>query len=160
MTAAGASEARSQYLSIFLAGEEYVLPILRVTDILDDPGPSPHTVAIPIVDLAERFGRRASAPIARGCVVVVELLLDGEPTTIGLMVTAVGGVLELAPDAFDPPPAFGTAVPADYLDGMAQSGRRFVLLLNVERVLAEQEQTRRRTESERNVATSVENASG
>ncbi|MFL5607344.1 MAG: chemotaxis protein CheW [Gemmatimonadaceae bacterium] len=159
MTAAGASEARSQFLSIFLAGEEYGLPILRVTDILDDPGP-PHAGAIPIVDLAERFGLRASAPIARGCVVVVELLLDGQPTTIGLAATAVGGVLELAPDAFEPPPAFGTAVPADYLAGMAQAGRRFVLLLNVERVLAEQEQTRRRTESERNVATSVETASG
>jgi chemotaxis signal transduction protein len=69
-------------------------------------------------------------------------------------------VLELTPDAVQPPPSFGTAVPADYLDGMAQTGSRFVMLLNIERILAEQEKSLERLESERSVTTSVESATG
>jgi purine-binding chemotaxis protein CheW len=160
MTAAGTSEARSQYLSFFLAGEEYGLAILRVTEILEDHGPA-RDASMPIIDLVQHFGLRSSAAMGRGCVVVVvEVLLDGEPTVIGLVTTAVGGVLELALEAIEPPPSFGTAVPADYLDGIARTGRRFVRLVNIERVLAEQGQPLHRLESERSVTTSVEDASG
>jgi purine-binding chemotaxis protein CheW len=159
MTATGTSEARSQYLSFFLAGEEYGLEILRVTEILDDPAPS-RVLGLPVIDLAAHFGLRSNAAIGQGCIVVVELLVDGEPTVIGLAATAVGGVLELAPEAVVPPPSFGTAVPADYLHGMAQSGRRFIMLLDVERVLAEQGRPLHRMESERSVTTSVEDANG
>jgi purine-binding chemotaxis protein CheW len=149
------SAARSQYLSFFLAGEEYGLAILRVTEILEDAGAA-RDVTVPIVDLAELFGLRSHAAIGRGGIVVVELVVDGEPTLIGLVVTAVGGVLELAPEAIEPPPSFGTVVSAEYLDGMAQTGSRFVMLLNIERILAEQDQPNHRLESERAVTTSVE----
>jgi hypothetical protein len=50
-------------------------------------------------------------------------------------------------------------VPADYLDGMALTGRQFVMLLNIERVLAERGRSLDRMESQRSVATSVERAS-
>ena len=159
MTATGTSEARSQYLSFFLAGEEYGLAILRVLEIHDDLG-SARTTAMPVIDLAEHFGLRSNAAMGRGCIVVVELLVGDEPTVIGLVTTAVGGVLELASDAIEPPPSFGTAVPADYLDGMALTGRQFVMLLNIERVLAERGRSLDRMESQRSVATSVERASG
>ena len=151
------SEAHSRYLSFFLAGEEYGLAILRVTEILDDAG-SARGATVPILDLAESFGLHSPAAIGQGCIVVVELLVDGEPTMIRLAVTTVGGVLELAPDAIEPSPSFGTGVPADYLDGMAQTGRRFIMLLNIERILAGQAQSLHRLESERSVTTSVERA--
>jgi purine-binding chemotaxis protein CheW len=159
MTATGTSAARSQYLSFFLAGEEYGLAVLRVTEILEDEARA-QVLGLPVVDLAERFGLRTNSTIGRGCIVVVELVLDGEPTTIGLVTTAIGGMLELAADDIEPPPSLGTAVPADYLHGMARSGRRFLMLLNLERVLAEQGQPLHRMESERSVTTTVEHASG
>jgi purine-binding chemotaxis protein CheW len=159
MTATGTSEARSQYLRFFLAGEEYGLAILRVTEILEDQAPS-RVPGLPIIDLAEHFGLQPSAAVGRGCIVVVELLLDGEPAVIGLVTTAVSGVLELALDAIEPPPSFGTAVPADYLDGIARTGPRFVLLLNIERILSAHGRAASLMESERSVTTSVEVASG
>lgn len=158
MTTTGTSEV-SQYLSFFLAGEEYGLAILRVTEILEDQVPRAVT-AVPIVDLAEHFGLDPNTPMGRGCIVVVELLIDGEPAAIGLVTTAVTGVLQLARDAIEPPPSFGTAVPADYLDGMAHTGRRFVMLLNIERVLSARGRTVCRMESERSVTTSIEVANG
>jgi purine-binding chemotaxis protein CheW len=159
MTTTGTSEACSQYLGFFLAGEEYGLAILRVTEILEHHV-SPPVTAVPIVDLAEHFGLEPNAPMGRGCIVVVELLIDGEPAMIGLVTTAVTGVLQLAPDAIEPPPSFGTAVPADYLDGMARTGRRFLMLLDIERVLSAHGRTLCRMESERSVTTSIEVANG
>jgi purine-binding chemotaxis protein CheW len=159
MSATATTEARSPYLSFFLAGEEYGVGILRVMEIRDPRAPA-DTAATPLIDLAERFGLPATAAARGGCIVIVELLLDGEPTVIGLVADAVGEVLELAPDAVVPAPSFGTAVGADYLDGMALIGRRFVMLLNVDRALSAQGLSLDRMESERSVATSAERAHG
>jgi len=48
-------------------------------------------------------------------------------------------VMELAHDDIQPVPDFGTSVKLDYLIGMAQSGRKFVLLLDVDKVLTTEE---------------------
>jgi purine-binding chemotaxis protein CheW len=159
MSATVTREARSQYLSFFLAGEEYGVGILRVIEIRDHRDPA-DVAAIPIIDLAERFGLPSTVAARGSCVVIVELLLDGEPTAIGLAADSVGEVVELAPDAVEPAPSFGTAVGADYLDGMALIGRRFVMLLNVDRALSAQGLSLDRMESERAVATSAERANG
>jgi purine-binding chemotaxis protein CheW len=159
MSATATREARSQYLSFFLAGEEYGVAILRVIEIRDHRDPA-RLGAIPLIDLAERFGLPSAAPARGSCIVIVELLLDGEPTAIGVAADAVGEVLELAPDAVEPAPSFGTAVGADYLDGMTLIGRRFVMLLNVDRALSAQGLSLDRMESERSVAVTAECANG
>jgi purine-binding chemotaxis protein CheW len=159
MNDAGTSEARSQYLSFFLAGEEYGLAILRVVEILEGQAPS-RLSTTPILDLAEHFGLGPSPAMGRGCIVVVELLVGGEPAVIGLVTTVVSGVLELSHEAIEPPPSLGTAVPADYLEGMARAGRRFIRLLSIDRVLSAHGQHSARMESERSVIMSIEVASG
>lgn len=150
MTTLIAAEGRSQYLSFFLSGEEYGIGILRVKEILEYDLPThvpgmPACVTgvinvrgrvVPIVDLAVRFGLAPSAVTRRSCIVVVELTIDDEPVVMGLIADAVSQVLDLAPEAIEPPPSFGTAVRASYLEGMAQTGRKFVLLLDVDRTLA------------------------
>ena len=52
---------------------------------------------------------------------------------------AVSQVMELAHDDIQPVPDFGTSVKMDYLIGMAQSGRKFALLLDVDKVLTTEE---------------------
>jgi purine-binding chemotaxis protein CheW len=44
--------------------------------------------------------------------------------------------MDLAPQDIEAPPAFGTRVRVDYLQGMGKVGKRFVLLLDIDRVLA------------------------
>jgi len=150
MTATVTSEARSQYLSFFLSGEEYGVSILRVKEILEYDVPTrvpamPESITgvinlrgrvVPIIDLAVRFGLPTSAVTRRSCIVVVELTIDGEPAVMGLIADSVSQVLDLAPDAIEPPPSFGTAVRADFLEGMAQTGRKFVMLLNIDQALS------------------------
>jgi purine-binding chemotaxis protein CheW len=51
----------------------------------------------------------------------------------------VSQVLELSAEDIQPVPDFGTRVKMDYLLGMAQLGRKFALLLDVDKVLTTEE---------------------
>jgi purine-binding chemotaxis protein CheW len=142
-----------QYLSFFIAGEEYALGILQVREIIEYetvtrvPG-SPAWIrgvtnlrgsVLPVVDLAMKFGLPPSTVNRRSCIVVVEVKLQGEKRVMGVLADAVGQVLELGPGEVEPPPAFGTPVRADYLVGMGRLGKKFILLLDVDRVLSSHE---------------------
>lgn len=142
--------AQSQYLSFFLAGEEYGVNILRVKEIVEldvfTRVPSaPVGVrgvinlrgrVIPVIDLAVRFGLPESAITRRSCVVIAEVMLDGEPLVMGVLADAVSQVLEFRPEQLEPPPPFGTRARSEYVSAMGQAGRKFVIILDLERVLA------------------------
>src|SRR5262249_15268003 len=144
MTTAREGVERTQYLTFSVAGEEYGLPVLKVREILEygtltRVPRTPDYVrgvinlrgrVVPVVDLAVRFGLAASAVTSRTCVVIVELVLDGEPVVMGILADAVSQVVELGVDEIEPPPSFGTHVEVAYLNGMGRSGRGFVLLLD------------------------------
>ena len=141
---------QTQYLTFSLVGEEYAIGILRVREILeyDTLTTVPQTPpcirgvinlrgsVVPVVDLAVKFGLPATPITKRTCIVIVEADLDGTPTVMGVMADAVSQVMDLAPQDIEAPPAFGTRVRVDYLRGMGKVGKRFVLLLDVDRVLS------------------------
>lgn len=141
--------ARTQYLSFAIASEEYAVDILRVREIIEYdtltrvPAMPPAVRGVinlrgrvvPVVDLAARFGMPPLPITRRSCIVLVEVA--GEtPLVVGIITDAVSQVLELAPDDLEPPPAFGTAIGAEFLDGMSEAGKKFVMVLNVDRALA------------------------
>jgi purine-binding chemotaxis protein CheW len=142
-----------QYLSFFIAGEEYALGILQVREIIEYDTvtrvPSaPDWIrgvtnlrgsVLPVVDLAMKFGYPPSTPHRRSCIVVVEVTFQGERLVMGMLTDSVGQVLELGPGDVEPPPAFGTPIHADYLIGMGRAGKKFILLLDIDRVLNTQE---------------------
>ncbi len=148
-----AAAPTAQYLSYFIAGEEYAVGILQVREIIEYDTvtrvPSaPDWIrgvtnlrgsVLPVIDLAMKLGLPPSTVHPRSCIVVVEVTFQGEKLVMGVLADAVGQVLELGPGDVEPPPAFGTPVHADYLTGMARAGRKFVLLLDIDRVLNSQE---------------------
>jgi purine-binding chemotaxis protein CheW len=143
----------AQYLSFFIAGEEYALGILQVREIVqyDTVTRVPSAPAwirgvtnlrgsvLPVIDLAMKFGFPPSTLHRRSCIIVVEVAFQGEKLVMGVLADAVGQVLELGPGDVEPPPAFGTPVHADYLVGMGRADRKFILLLDIDRVLNGQE---------------------
>jgi len=143
----------TQYLCFLLAGEECAIGILRVREIIEYrtvtkvPAMPPWVRGVmnlrggvvPVIDLAAKFRLQAGPVTNRTCIVIVEVALDGEPAVMGIVVDAVSQVLELSPVDIEPPPAFGTSVRADYLLGLGKFGDRFVLLLDIDRVLSEAE---------------------
>lgn len=138
-----------QYLGFALGGEEYAVGILRVREIIEytavtripSAPPSVRGVinlrggVVPVVDLAVKFGQAPCTVTRRTCIVVVEVSLDGERLTLGVLADSVSQVMELSAADIEPPPAFGTSVHVDYLLGMGKTPRGFVLILDVERVL-------------------------
>jgi purine-binding chemotaxis protein CheW len=147
------SASRTQYLSFSLGGSEYGVGILKVKEILQYEEitrvPStPRSVrgvinlrgaVVPVIDLAAKFGLPDTAVTKLTCILIVEALLDGQPSVVGVMADAVQEVIELGEGDVEPPPAFGTQVRVDFLLGMGKAGKRFVLLLDLDRVISADE---------------------
>jgi purine-binding chemotaxis protein CheW len=141
---------QSQYLSFYIAGEEYAIGILRVKEIIEyttvtklpSTPPSIRGVinlrgsVVPVVDLAIRFGLPESPVTKWTCIVMVEVVLEGEQMVLGIVVDSVSQVIDLLPKDIEPPPAFGTRARADFLQGMGKVGKKFVLILDLERLMA------------------------
>jgi purine-binding chemotaxis protein CheW len=148
-----AEAPRSHYLTFFIGGGEYGVPILRVREIIELGSITRVPAAplcvrgvinlrggvVPIVDLALKFGQPACTVTRFTCVVVVEMSTDDDVIVMGLMVDAVNQTMELADGEIEPVPSFGTLAPADYLIGMATTGDKFVLLLDIDRALSAHE---------------------
>src|SRR6266568_866406 len=144
---------RAQYLSFSLRGTDYAVGILKVKEILQYEQttrvPStPRSVrgvinlrgqVVPVVDLAAKFGLGETEPTPFTCILIVEAVLEGTSTVVGIMADSVQEVIELGGDDVEPPPAFGTHVKIDFLLGLGKLGKRFVLLLDVDRVISADE---------------------
>jgi len=144
---------RVQFLTFFIGREEYAVSIRRTKEIIGYPPVTrvPGTPAfirgvlnlrgsvVPVVDLAVKLGLPELDVTNRTCVVIVEVELEEEPVVMGIVADAVSQVVELAPDEIAEPPSFGTDVRVEYLLGMGRAGQRFVLMLDIDRVLSERE---------------------
>lgn len=139
-----------QYLTFFICEDEYGVGILRVREIIeyDSVTRVPGTPAsirgvmnlrgsvVPVVDFAAKL-RLPPAPITkRTCIVVIEVQTEGEQLVLGVVADSVSQVVDLRAEDIEPPPSFGTRLAVDYLTGMGKAGRKFVLLLDVDRVLS------------------------
>jgi purine-binding chemotaxis protein CheW len=142
--------SKADYLTFFIAGEEYGIPILRAREILELHAltrvpAAPACVrgvinlrgaVVPVVDLAIQFAEPPCVPGKLTCVVVVEVALAGELAVMGLMVDSVHQTIELSESEIEATPAFGTIARCEYLTGMGRSGQKFVLLLDLDSVLS------------------------
>jgi purine-binding chemotaxis protein CheW len=94
---------------------------------------------VPVLDVSVRFGREASPVCKRTCIVIIEVHAGGARQEMGLVVDAVNSVLEIAPPQIEPPPTFGARIRTDFIRGMGKVEGRFVIILNVEHLLAAEE---------------------
>ena len=145
-----AAADHQQYLTFVLGGEMYAIAILSVKEIIDYGNLTvvpmmPDCIrgvinlrgaVVPVVDLARRFSSGSTEITRRSCIVIVEVETDGEHQDIGVIVDAVSEVLEIGHDQIEPTPAFGAKIRTDFIQGMGKVGGRFVIVLNVNRVLS------------------------
>ena len=139
-----------QYLTFMLGGEMYAIGILAIKEIIEYTAltevpmmpPSVRGVinlrgaVVPVADLAVRFGRPAGDVTKRTCIVIVETTANGVRQDVGVVVDAVNEVLDIPATDIEPPPAFGTRIRTDFIQGMGKVKNKFVILLDVNHVLA------------------------
>ena len=144
-TAAGAL-----YLAFRLAEEVYAIEILRIREIVEYSPPTavpmmPPSVrgvinlrgaVVPVIDLAVRFGHAPTGVGKRTCIVIVETEHAGATHVLGLLVDGVNAVTEISDDSIEPAPTFGAKVNTEFIAGMARINGRFVIMLDIARVLS------------------------
>jgi purine-binding chemotaxis protein CheW len=134
-----------QFLSFVLGAEEYAIDILRVQEIrgYSTITAIPNTpsyikgvmnlrgAVVPVVDLRAKFGM---PEIAYNKFTVIIVVTVGTRIA-GLVVDAVSDVLNIARAEIERTPDFDTTVDTSFMTGLAKSGEKLVLLLDVERVM-------------------------
>jgi purine-binding chemotaxis protein CheW len=151
--AAVAVAAAALYLAFRLGDEVYAIEILRIREIVEYNPPTgvpmmPPSVrgvinlrgaVVPVIDLAIRFGRSATGVGKRTCIVIVETEHAGATQVLGLLVDGVNAVMEISDDSIEPAPTFGVRVNTEFIAGMARINGRFVIILDISRVLSIEE---------------------
>jgi purine-binding chemotaxis protein CheW len=149
-------EAPQQYLTFLLGGEMFALAILNVKEIIEYGNITEIPMlpafirgvinlrgsVVPVIDLSARFGGPQTDVSRRTCIVIVEMKggeNGDERHDIGIMVDAVSEVLEIPRSEIEAPPSFGAKIRVDFIQGMGKVSGKFVIILNMDRVLSIEE---------------------
>jgi len=143
---------KKQYLTFMLEEEIYCLNILSVKEIIwySQLSLVPMMPAcirgvinlrgavVPVMDLTVRFGKPPALVTKSSCIIITEVAsqVEGESQNIGVVVDAVQAVLEIPSSEIELPPAFGTRIRSDFIEGIAKVNSKFAILLNLNSVLS------------------------
>ena len=153
---AGQQEAVAQgqqYLTFSVSAEAFAIPISVIKEIIEYRPPTDVPMmppfirgiinlrgrVVPVIDLSVRFGRGKGEVSKRTCIVILEIIQDGEQQDISVVVDAVSAVLDIADADIEPPPQFGARLRSDFISGMGKIAEKFVIILNIDRVLSIEE---------------------
>ncbi len=145
-----AHEDAFQYLTFSLGDEVFAMDIRSVREIIQHSAMTivplmPEFVrgvinlrgaVVPVIDLQSRFGRPKAAFGKKTCVIIFDVGPDGDKVELGLLVDAVSEVIDIAPSAIEPPPAFGATIQREFIHGLGKVGKEFIVILEPERALA------------------------
>lgn len=143
----------NQFLTFELAAEIYAINILFIREIIEYGNLTqvpmmPDFIAgvinlrgsvVPVIDLSSRFGRSETLITKRTSIVIIEITSNNEVLEIGIMVDIVNEVLEISSDAIEDAPSFGASIRTDFIAGMGKIDGKFLIILDVERVLSLEE---------------------
>jgi purine-binding chemotaxis protein CheW len=154
-TGASAPVEEKQYLTFMLGGEMFSISILCIKEIiwyanLTEVPMMPACIrgvinlrgaVVPVLDLSNRFGKPSTPVIKSSCIVIVEVptAVEGEHLNMGVVVDSVQAVLEIPTSEIEPAPSFGAKIRSEFIEGIAKVNGKFVILLNVKRVLSTEE---------------------
>ena len=139
-----------QYLTFKLGDEVFATDVAKVREVLDlvPIAAIPRTPAfmagvinlrgtvVPVVDFRLCFGMSKTETTRNTCIVVVEVLLDGEKTVIGALADSVEEVVDLEPDQIEGAPRIGTHIHTDFIRGMGKRDEQFIIILDIDRVFS------------------------
>jgi purine-binding chemotaxis protein CheW len=144
-----------KYLTFHLGQEEFGMRVLKVREIMgiQDITAVPHTPAyvkgvinlrgkvIPVIDLRLKFGLPDMDYNQRTCIIVVQIQAESGLTLMGIIVDGVSEVLNLTGSEIEGTPDFGAGFGTSYILGMAKVKGKVKILLDIDRVLTNQEVT-------------------
>lgn len=144
---------QGKYLTFQLGDEEYGIRITSVREIVGMMKIThvPQTdlffkgvinlrgKIVPVIDLRLKFGMQAVDYTERSCIIVVEVKWANKHVVIGLIVDTVTEVNNIKTDEIEKPPSLGTEHAADFISGMAKKEDSVKMLLDIHRILDQEE---------------------
>lgn len=146
-------EETNQYLTFTLGDEDFALEIGKVREVLDYTKITkvprmPDFLrgvinlrgnVVPVIDLRHRLGMGSIEQSVDTCIVIVEILIDGEITQMGALADSVKEVTEIVPEDISPPPKLGIKVNNEFIRGMGKQEDNFLIILDIDKVLTHEE---------------------
>lgn len=138
-----------QFVTFKLENEEYGIEILRVHEIIGYQGfakvPNvPRFIkgvlnlrgsVVPVIDMRLKFNMAEKAYDNFTVIVILEV----QERIIGAIVDAVSDVVTLSPEELQNTPDFSSGVRTDFIKGMGRKDEKLIIVLDIERILGEQE---------------------
>ena len=145
----GGTSPAGKYLTFWTDSELYGIPISDVVQIISMQGitPLPDFPAyakgvinlrgniIPVIDIRIRFRKPETEYSDSTCIIVTSI----EDAYMGFIVDSVDEVTDLDEDGISPSPKVSKDITNRYLTGIGQIGEKVVLLLDVAKILSENE---------------------
>lgn len=139
----------TQVVSFNLANEEYAIEITKIKEIILVEGITsvpqmPDYIegiinlrgnVIPVLDLRKRFGMKNTALNDDTRIVVSRM----SEKIIGLIVDSVSQVMKIPNNDIQPPPDTIAGLAGEYLTGVGKVDERMIMLLDIDKVLSEDE---------------------
>lgn len=150
---AGTRDTSNQFLTFFLAGEEYGVSILDVQEVRvwDGVTSIPNApvyvkgvldlrgAIVPVVDLRIRFNMASVEYDETTVIVVLKIDIDDKEHVIGIVVDAVSDVLDVTSENLKDAPEFENAASTEYISKLATVNGKMVILLDTSKLLSKSE---------------------
>jgi purine-binding chemotaxis protein CheW len=142
-----------QYLTFRLGNEVFATDVAKVREVLDFTTITkiPRTPdfmsgvinlrgnVVPVVDLRLCFEMSETEKTVNTCIVVMEMMVEGESNVIGALADSVEEVIDLEPEQIQPPPRIGTRIRTDFIKGMGKRDAQLIMILDIDRVFSTEE---------------------
>lgn len=140
----------NQYLTFKLGEEVFGLDVIQIKEILEyiKITKIPQTPdfmcgvinlrgsVVPVIDMKQKFGMGQIERTVNTCIIVVEIEIEEEKTFLGALVDSVQEVFELEASDIEPAPKIGTRLKNEFIKGMGKKSDRFIILLDINKVLS------------------------
>lgn len=139
-----------QYLTFTLRDEDFAIEISKVREVLDVTTLTkiprmPDYLSgvinlrgnvVPVMDLGQKLGMGKVDQTKNTCIIIVEIEADGNIVEMGVLTDSVQMVLDLQPQDIESVPKMGTNINTEFIKGMGKQGEKFLIILDIDSILA------------------------
>jgi purine-binding chemotaxis protein CheW len=148
----GSDDRALEVVTLGLQGEIFALEATHVREILDlvpiteVPNGPPFASGlinvrgkiVPLADLRLKFGMEQKPSTIDTRIIVIEIDLDGIPTTVGILADKVYEVTEVAGASLEETPKIGMRWRPEFIRCIGKRGTDFIVVLDIERIFSTQ----------------------
>ena len=145
--------SNGEYLTFKLDKDSYAIEIARVREVLDyeDPTRVPRSPdffvgivnlrgeMLPVLDMRVILGVPDMPVTLESCVIVSDITVEEEQMTVGVLADSVQQVTAIPDADIKAPPKIGANVDVGFLNGIGKIDERFVMILNMDKILSIEE---------------------